>query len=291
MAKYVTELAVSLNVTEESQLRAENFKVVPGNLNQGAGGNTVRLWYKKGSTNPITRIQFSFTENMAKGLSDAGYRKINKDLDAGTGRVYIYLWYFCGTSRFDVPIHDLHISHDSQDGAQRFKHGWEKMSCNLNKFAGGENIFLFVKRTQEVYICDITATSGWESHSMLFNDGYTRMDQNTNEYDSDDQVFIWYRQSTEKDEAIQNLELSDSDMEYNNLQAQGYTVVNMNLTKRDGGNPVFLWYIKSAFDPISSLTYVTSSAKNAYKAIGAEVREPSMHGCWGGDRLYLTFYQ
>ncbi|CAN9510742.1 unnamed protein product [Ophioblennius macclurei] len=289
----ITQIAVSLNKTEESQLRAQSFRKDEVNLNKGAGGNEVHLWYKdESSGQAITRIQFSYTDDMAKGLSDAGYRKIDKDLNAGTSGVSVYLWYYKGTTDADVAIKDLHVSTDALDEAQRVRFGWERLTCDLNQDAGGKWVYLFVARESPVYIQDVTATSTWTSDVDLLERGYTRLDENTNKFVRDGRVYIWYLKTTDEQKAIRDLQVSTSDDEYNNIQQQGFNVVNVDLNKGTGRNQVFLWYRKDGNGPIRGIGMITDRAVKPYQEVGAHVMEMTkVCNCPSIATLYLTFYR
>ncbi|KAI4797087.1 hypothetical protein KUCAC02_026534 [Chaenocephalus aceratus] len=123
---YITELQVSLNSAEEQSYQSEGFDKINVNLNKGAGGNTVYLWYKYGSV-PITKVQVSFSEDMAKGLIEAGYRQVCKGLNAGAGGSDLYLWYFKGTGEFDTPIVEITATADAGNEASKFGVGYESV--------------------------------------------------------------------------------------------------------------------------------------------------------------------
>ncbi|XP_029960157.1 uncharacterized protein LOC115397819 [Salarias fasciatus] len=288
----ITQIDVSLNEIEESQLRANGFRKDEVNLNKGAGGNKVHLWYKdECEGQALTRIQFSYTDDMAKGLSDAGYRKVNKNLNAGTSGANVFLWYYKGDTDADVAIKDLYVSTDAADEAQRVRFGWERLTCDLNHHAGGNWVYLWVEREVPVYIRDVTATSTWKSDVDLFQRGYTRMDDNTNKFVNGDRVYIWYLKTTDQQEAIKDLQVSTSDGEYNNIQQQGHDVVNMDLNKGTGRNQVFLWYKKDGNRPVKGMGLITQRAVKQYKEVGARIKETTQASSpCGSFTLYLYFH-
>ncbi|KAI4790730.1 hypothetical protein KUCAC02_034445 [Chaenocephalus aceratus] len=63
---------VSLDEAEEINLKKRGFNIIDGNLNQGAGGNYIRLWYKRGPV-AMTKVQVSFNCGMVDGWNRAGY--------------------------------------------------------------------------------------------------------------------------------------------------------------------------------------------------------------------------
>ncbi|KAK1881811.1 Chromatin assembly factor 1 subunit FAS2 [Dissostichus eleginoides] len=106
MTTYVSELDVSLTAAEERDLKQRGFNIIDGNLNKGAGGYDIRLWYKNGPS-AITKVQVSFNYEMSVGLTKAGYTKIEKDLNAGAGGSYLYIWFLKGSGEFDTPMWTL----------------------------------------------------------------------------------------------------------------------------------------------------------------------------------------
>ncbi|CAN9512838.1 unnamed protein product [Ophioblennius macclurei] len=287
----ITHLQISLDKAQEAQFREQGYNLVPGNLNKGAGGNRVFLWYKDEPGDNITRIQFSYSDEMAKCLSDAGYYKIKKNINAGTGGDEIYLWYFRGITDADVPIKGLHVSLDANNEAQMLQSGYEKLICDLNRWAGGNWIYLWVERDVPMYISDVRATTSWNGVDQLLCDGYTRIDDYINKFVNQDRVYIWYLKTTDQGKAIRDLQLSKSEEEYNNLQKQGYKVVNMDLNGGTGRDQIFLWYKKEQQDgPIKSMGMITQRVLKEYERVGATIREMfSVATCSGHFTFYLYF--
>ncbi|XP_047434385.1 uncharacterized protein LOC125004075 [Mugil cephalus] len=288
MTTYITELAVSLNEAEESQLRKRNFQKIYVNLNQGAGENGIYLWYKTGSSGPITRIQFSFTSAMTKGLNDTGYTMIDKDLNAGTEGDNIYLWFYNGSSEYDVPIVSIDVT--LTDDAQKFKSGWERSACDLKRDAGGKMIYLWVKREKPTYICDITATEGFGGDDEHFKNGFIRVDEDISRGAGGSYVFIWFRLTTDSQKAIRDLQISLNHDQYVNYQNHGYQMVNMDLNQGTGGNQEFLWYKKDPMcgNPVKDFTLIVGSGFIApFKRAGVVVIDKSVNT---GNRSYYDMY-
>lgn len=289
---HITDIEVSLDEAQESQLRAQGFSKINVDLNKGAQRNYIYLWYKKGSCPAVTGIQLTFIDQMSEGLSKAGYYKINKNLNAGTGGDIIYLWYCKGSSQFNIPIVDLDVTVDAEHEAEQFKNGWETPACDLNWMAKGNWIYLWFNRENTTYICDITASSGFEGDSDLLNDGYIRLDEDTNRGGGGAYVFVWYRLTTHTKMAIRDLQVSTSDADYQAFQSQGYTPVNQDLNQGTGGNPVFLWYKKDncGKTPIMNVTVIANAAaKPVYERAGIEVIDKNLNTGNRGDVLYLCF--
>ncbi|XP_031588939.2 uncharacterized protein LOC116314927 [Oreochromis aureus] len=290
---FIAELQVSLNKAEEFALREQGFKKIFVNLNEGAGGNFVYLWYKKGD-HAITRIQISFNDEMSMGLSSAGFKKIDKNLNEGAGGGPVYLWYYKGSLKYDVPIRKLDLSVQAADEPYKYKLGWERLACDLNRGAGGNWIYLWLKRENPTYICDIKATAKFEEDEDNFNDGYIRVDEDTNRGAGGPYIFIWYRQTTDPKDAISELEISSGDVEQKSLQDQGYEIVNQDLNEGTEGKEVFLWYKKdSGSTPIKAITVLADpAAKQAYENDGLKVNPENLNT--GNPRaapVYLCYHK
>ncbi|KAF3853092.1 hypothetical protein F7725_013780 [Dissostichus mawsoni] len=203
MTTYISELDVSLNAAQELDLKQRGFNKINVNLNKGAGGYDIYLWYKNGPL-AITKVQVSFNDEMAVGLTKAGYTKIEKDLNAGAGR----------------------------------------LACDLNRNTEGNCIHVWLKREEQTYICDVIATDSYGSDSDYFQKGYIRVDEDTNRGAGGAYVFIWYRQTTDPEKALKDLQVSITDSQHQEYQKQDYQRVVVDLNQGTGGNQVFLWYKK-----------------------------------------------
>ncbi|XP_030601524.1 uncharacterized protein LOC115791552 [Archocentrus centrarchus] len=289
---YISELQVSLNKTEEYDLHGQGFTKIFVNLNKGAEGNTVYLWYKKGNT-AITRIQISFNNEMTKGLMDAGFHKINKNLNEGTSGDQLYLWYYKGSLKYDVPITDLFVSTQGADEPKIYKQGWERLACDLNRRAGGNWIHLWLKREKPTYIQEIKATNEYAGDDDNFNEGYIRVDEDTNRGAGGPSVFIWYRQTTDPKEAITKMAISTNDDESKNLQSQGYQIVNRDLNEGTKGKEVYLWYKNDTSSPnTKAITLlINASAKQVYEKDGIKVINKNLNSGNHGVPMYLSYYQ
>jgi len=294
MANYITDLDVSQNRDEERYLLRRGFKKIDVDLNKGAGGDYIYIWYKQQSgASPITGLQVTFNHDMGVGLSRAGFTKINKDLNAGAGGDYIYLWYFRGQTEYNIPIVDIDVTTRVEDEGRMFDSGWERLACDLNRNAGGNWIQAWVKRERQTYICDVTATDSYGSDSYLLQNGYIRVDEDANRSAGGADVFIWYRQTTDSKLALDDLQISLNDDEYHFFQHHNYKSVNVDLNHRAGGNYVYMWYKKEEFkNPIKAITVIVNQdAVSPYLHSGVKVIKKDLNANAGGHYIYLCFYQ
>ncbi|XP_042246761.1 uncharacterized protein LOC121882516 isoform X2 [Thunnus maccoyii] len=286
---YITNLDVSLNKTEEQNLQIKGYMKIDVDLNKGAGGKKIYIWYKKErAVPPITRLQVTFNSDMAVGLINAGYTPINKNLSAGAGGDYIYLWYFRGQTKYDTPIVDIEVTTDAEDEGQKFRSGWERLACDLNRCVCGNWIYAWVKREKQTYICEVTATDSYGSDADLCQDGYIRLDKDTNRGAGGAFVFIWYRQTTDPKRALKALQISINDHQRQEAQQQNYKPVSVDLNKGNNGDPVYLWWFKQdGFKPIEAITIlVNPAAVEVYERAGANVIKRNLSG---GKTEYLCY--
>ncbi|XP_034072020.1 uncharacterized protein LOC117546047 [Gymnodraco acuticeps] len=288
---YISELDVSLDKNEEKNLKMRGFDVIDGNLNEGAGRCASHLWSKRGPL-AITKVQVSFNEEMAHGLIKAGYKKINKDLNAGVGGNQLYLWYSQGSGEFDTPIVDINVTTDSADEAKKFGFGWERVTCDLNRGVCGNWIHLWLKREKETYICDVTATDSFGSDIDLFKNGYIRLDEDTNRGARGAYVFIWYRQTTDPEKAVKEIQVSVKADQYLEYQHQDYDPVVVDLKKGTGGNQVFLWYKKEGSSPMKAIVLLLNKdAFEEYPKAGFKLVKRNLNEGTNGWVEYLCVYQ
>lgn len=292
MAAYISFLDVSLDKDDEQSLQNQGFKKIPGNLNQGTGGNAIYLWYKCGPA-PVTRLQASFNDDMSDGLVNAGYTKIPKDLNTGAGGDCIYLWYFRGSGEYHTPIVKIEVTTNVESEAQKFISDWERLGCDLNRQNGGNWIHLWMKREKQTYICDVTATDSYGSDTDLFLDGYIRVDEDANRGTGRAPAFIWYRQTTDPKRALTELNISTDEDQRQVLQAQGYKHVNVNLNKGTIGNSVYLWFKQDKVNnPIKAIALLVSTdAFGTYSDAGATVIKRSLNTGNNGRTEFLSVNQ
>ncbi|KAM4560774.1 uncharacterized protein V3H82_014857 [Fundulus diaphanus] len=286
---YISEIKVSLNKQDERKL-LNGYQKIDVNLNKGAGGEEVYIWYKRSySSALITRIQLSFKEEMWKGLKEAYYTKVDKNLNQGAEGNTINLWFYKGRSEHDVPIEDISITTSPDEEEKMFELSWERLACNLNRRAGGNNIHLWVKRARPTYICDLAATEGFDKDAEMFNKGYIRVDEDTNRGTRGDYVFIWYRLTTSRDTAIRDMQVSITKEEYEGFRKAGYKLVDQDLNQETTGTPVYLWYRKD--QPITNFSLMVKETdlekyKNVIQLIKKNLNEGN-DGC----TEYLWYYR
>ncbi|XP_033973293.1 uncharacterized protein LOC117472234 [Trematomus bernacchii] len=289
MSCYISELEVSQNAADEEDLVEKGFTKIDGNLNEGTGGYAIRLWYKRGSE-AITKVQVSFNVEMAKGFP-AEYTKVMKDLNAGAWGCWLYLWFFKGSGEFDTPIVDISVTTDAAHEADKFASGWERVACDLNRNTGGNLIHVWLKREKQTYICDVDATDSYDSDMDHFQKGYIRVDEDTNRGAGGAYVFIWYRQTTDPEKALEDLQVSINADQFDEYHQQDYQPVVLDLNEGTGGNKVFLWYKKRS-NPIKAIgLLLNKDAVKEYPEAGIKLITGNLNAGNKGNVEHLCFCQ
>ncbi|XP_028980649.2 uncharacterized protein LOC114840708 [Esox lucius] len=85
-----SDLDVSTNNKEEESLQQRGYTSLSVNLNEGAGGNQIYLWYKKGSDHHISTLTM-ITVGAKGPYEKAGIRVIGKSLNTGNNGTPLYL--------------------------------------------------------------------------------------------------------------------------------------------------------------------------------------------------------
>ncbi|KAK9531094.1 hypothetical protein VZT92_010542 [Zoarces viviparus] len=200
MTTYISHLDVHHHDADEKKLQSGGFRKLNVDLNKGAGGKSSFLWYKTGSRSAaITKIQLTFNAQMSVGLIKAGYTKIPRPICHVPGADPIYIWFFQGSTEYDIPIVDLCITDNPANEALLFREGWERVSCDLNRKAGGDWVYFWVKRELQTYICDVAITDSPTSDEKYLRDGYIRLDEDAHmgleatSSSSGIPMYLWYK--------------------------------------------------------------------------------------------------
>ncbi|KAK9531093.1 hypothetical protein VZT92_010542 [Zoarces viviparus] len=273
MTTYISHLDVHHHDADEKKLQSGGFRKLNVDLNKGAGGKSSFLWYKTGSRSAaITKIQLTFNAQMSVGLIKAGYTKIPRPICHVPGADPIYIWFFQGSTEYDIPIVDLCITDNPANEALLFREGWERVSCDLNRKAGGDWVYFWVKRELQTYICDVAITDSPTSDEKYLRDGYIRLDE---------------------DAHMGDLKVSITESEFQALQQQNYQPVNVNLNEGAGGIPMYLWYKKEGSNtPIKTIILLLNiDSVPVFEKAGVTVIKKSLNAGIKGRTEYLCFYQ
>ncbi|KAG9261632.1 hypothetical protein AMEX_G25217 [Astyanax mexicanus] len=249
------------------------------------------IWYKKESLSSINRIQFSFRPEMEAGLTAAGFKKVNRNLNARTKGDQIFLWYMSGTTEFDVSIVDLRVTISVTDEPVLFKSGWERLGCNLNLGVAGDPVYLWVKRNKQTYISDIRGSECFTVDTDNFKKGFFRVDQNTNGGAKSTLVFLWYQRTTDADASgMTSLGVSLCADDEDHLKKKHFVRGDTNLHCAKCGNAVYLWYKPGETSKIQYFTVlVGEEARRVYKEHGCNVVEKNLSSC-SITPLYIAYY-
>ncbi|XP_077068542.1 uncharacterized protein LOC143721715 [Siphateles boraxobius] len=287
----ITKLGVSTSKDEEEILGAQDYQLINVDLNGGSDKNRILLWYKKEcGMRPVTRIQFSFLDEMSKGLDSAGYEKIDKNLNPVCGGK-LYMWYFYGNSEFDIPIMNLEVSKDPKEETALLQDGWERLGCELNRGAEKNLIYLWVKREKPSFISEIAATSDFSSDKQKFDLGFTRVDENTNRGAGGNHVYLWYRRTTDKSKALTALNVSTDFQENVRIHNEGFKKVSVNLNDGTTGNDVYAWHLNEGCESQikAMLLLVNSDAFGVYQKAGVNFVNKNLNEGNQGQKMYIAY--
>lgn len=286
----ITKLGVSTSKDDEEILGAQGYQLI--NVDLGTCKNRIFLWYKKEcGMRPVTRIQFSFLDEMSKGLDSAGYEKIDKNLNAVPGGKPINMWYFYGNTEFDIPITNLEVSKDAKEEPALLLDGWERLGCELNRGAVKNLIYLWVKREKPSYISEITASSEFTSDKQKFDLGFTRVDEDTNRGAGGNYVYLWYRRTTDKSKALTALNVSTDFQENVRIQNEGFKKVSVNLNAGTTGNDVYAWHLNEGCESQikAMVLLINSDACAVYQKAGVNFVNKNLNEGNKGQEMYIAY--
>ena len=215
-------------------------------------------------------------------IQQAASKEIDKDLSVGAGGDYIYLWYYRGSGEFNTPIVDIYVTTVAESEVCMLRNGWERLTCDLNW------IHVWVKRERQTYVCDVAATDSSSSDEQMLRAGYIRMDEDTNRGADGDYVFIWYRQTTDPQRALADLQVSTNGSERQVLAQRNYQKVNVDLNEGTD-----LWYKTGESDnPIkATILLLNPEAVREYENAEVNVIKRNLNTANNGWIEYLCFYQ
>jgi len=157
--EYIESVVITSNKSQDkaktqNDYASKGYILLDKDLNKGAGGNYIYIWYKK-TTDPnkaLTDIRFTYGDF---GDIPGFYTKNQIDLNAGAGGRHIYMW---TTSRSSIgkPITaidvfygknaNMPVGYDAA-GVNYYKDGKNtRETAELNCEAGGEYIYLGISR-------------------------------------------------------------------------------------------------------------------------------------------------
>ncbi|KAI4787565.1 hypothetical protein KUCAC02_036383 [Chaenocephalus aceratus] len=240
MSTYISELQVSLDGDEEINLKKRGFNIIDGNLNQGAGGNYIRLWYKRGPV-AMTKVQVSFNCEMVDGLNRAGYtggwERVACDLNRDTAGNLIHLWlkrekktYICDVTATDSYGSDVDL----------FEKGYIRVDEDTNRGAGGACTFIWFRQTTDLKkaIKEIQVSINENQHLEFQQQHYQLVDVDLNKGTGGNKVFLWHKKTSDPIKAI-GLLLNKDVVEDN--QEAGISVIPKNLNEGTKGCVEFLY--------------------------------------------------
>lgn len=142
-------------------------------------------------------------------------------------------------------ITEIQVSISSADESHYEASGFTKINMNLNTGAGGNNIFLWVKKGQRGQaITRVQVTFNENMEVALKKASYTKIEKNLNEGTTGGPIYMWFSRATgEYDVPVIDFNVTKSaNSEANLLTAGGvWEEVSCNLNLGNGGEYVYAW--------------------------------------------------
>ncbi|XP_059380893.1 uncharacterized protein si:dkey-30j10.5 [Carassius carassius] len=209
------------------------------------------------ATHLITKLNVSTTKDEEEILAANGYQLINSDLNEGTGKTRVFLWYKkeCGLK----PVTRIQFSYNAEMKAGLDDAGYELVDKDLNAGAGGDQIFLwyFYGSTEsDIPIMNLEVSKDAKEEPALLNDGWERLGCDLNRKVGGKFIYLWVKR--EKPSYICEITAIvdfSSDKQKFDL---GFTRVDEDTNRDAGGNQVFLWYRRTT-DKSKALTALNVS--------------------------------
>ena len=290
---------------EKDDFSKDGYKKLATDLNKGAGGKFIYLWYTttKNKKEAIVDLRISSAGWPAADAQNAhypGYTRIGYDLNKGAGGHYIYLWYR-KSSTGKGAIQELRIDSLGYEQPDINEKDWYTAKANqeyegisnLNEKAGGNYIYLRFKapEREQFYIKDIV---------FYEKSGYEKINVDLNKDAGGSYIYLWYSTTTNPNEAITDLRISSAKKDKNakNSGYTGYTRIDKDLNKGAGGHYIYLWYRKGGSSSgairelrVDALSYSQSSIGGWYTASATSKYDyiSDLNKAAGGKFIYLRF--
>ncbi|XP_026063846.1 uncharacterized protein LOC113046920 isoform X1 [Carassius auratus] len=210
-----------------------------------------------GDERPVTKLNVSTTKDEEEILAANGYQLINSDLNEGTGKNRVFLWYKkeCGLK----PVTRIQFSFSEQMKSGLADAGYELVDKDLNAGAGGDFIFLwyFYGSTEsDIPIMNLEVTKDAEEEPALLKDGWERLGCDLNRKVGGKYIYLWVKR--EKPSYICEITATVDFSCDRYMFEQGFTRVDEDTNRDAGGNYVFFWYRRTT-DKSKALTALNVS--------------------------------
>lgn len=145
----ISEIEVKMGSTS-NVVPSMDFERIDVDLNRKAGGKYIYLCKKHARGCPLIDIKVLEGKNVS---APRGYEKINIDLNANAGGKYLYFCYSKATdsAKIQDPIIDIKIIATKDKSQQSPGSEWVKNPVDLNWGAGGDYIYMYLKKGTTQY--------------------------------------------------------------------------------------------------------------------------------------------
>lgn len=242
-------------------------------------------------TTYISHLDVSLDEAEEQKLQSQGFKKINVDLNKGSGGKYIYIWYKNGSC--PAPITRVQVTFNNEMAVGLINAGYTKIPKDLNAGAKGDYIYLWYFRGHTEYdtpIVGIDVTTDAESEAQKFGLGWEKLACDLNRKAEGNWIHAWVKR--EKKTYICDVTATatfGSDADY---FQNGYIRVDEDTNRGAGGAYAFVWYRQTTNSQraLGDLTVSTNDSEyqslqqQNYQSVSVNLNEGTK-----GNEVYLWY--
>ncbi|XP_040920460.1 uncharacterized protein si:dkey-30j10.5 [Toxotes jaculatrix] len=241
----------------------------------------------------ISHLDVSLNTDEEQNLQSQGFKKINVDLNKGSGGNYIYIWY--KENSCSSPITRIQFTFNDDMAIGLINAGYTKISKDLNAGAKGDYIYLWYFRGSTEYdtpIVDIDVTTDAESEANKFSLGWEKLTCDLNRKAEGNWIHLWVKR--ERQTYICEVTATDSYGSDTDYFQKGYIRLDEDTNRDAKGAFVFIWY-RQTTDSQRALSVLQISTNGSerqalqqqnYQPVSVDLNEGT-----GGNQVYLWYKQ
>lgn len=241
-------------------------------------------------TKYINNLAVSVSETEESELRSKGFKKLEGDLNKGSGGPCIYLWYKTGTCD---PITRIQLAFTDKMGEGLNSAAYEKIDKDLSHGVGSVYIYLWFYRGSTEYdvpITELHVSEEQKDGASHFRGGWERLACNLNRGNKGTPIYLFLKRETQT--YICDITTSDRFDEDEEKAKNGYIRLDENTNRNGGGKSVFVWYrlntdSEKAIHDVKIST--TDSQYNNYQARDYTVVPTSLNQGTQGNDIYMWF--
>ncbi|XP_028980227.2 uncharacterized protein LOC114840655 [Esox lucius] len=188
-------------------------------------------------------------------------------------------------------ITDIDVSINPEQEQCLRNQSFKIINVNLNKGAGGNNIYLWYKKGSSNPITRLQVTFTDEMQIGLRNAGYHKVDKDLNAGAGGDNIFLWcYKGTTEYDNPIVELKVTTDATDEAQIYQKGWERLACDLNRNANDNWIHVWVKKEKKMYISDIKATTSFAfDNEYFSQGYTRVDENVNRDAGERSIFLWY--